>query len=205
MRHFVWKWENKGLKQSATHFCIFCYCVIPQNKIKVCSLMYNSLLWSLSDQIQQLCLWLEIPSVEVSDPHHNLPSLNVLWVVGRLLKQFFPIINKVVVPWVFKTMEIHSFCEIESFHRSNHFHFAVFWSNQCYKFWKKKFRKKLVDARNDFIDMHLIQSLKNEFWFDLPLFSKYPATSKNSYFYKMTLCIFMFYRNLLYCQFFILI
>ena len=35
--------------------------------------------------------------------------------------------------------------------------------------------------------MHLIQSLKNEFCFDLPLFSKYPATYINSYFYKMTL------------------
>ena len=35
--------------------------------------------------------------------------------------------------------------------------------------------------------MHLIQSLKNEFCFDFPLFSKYPATSINSYFYKMTL------------------
>ena len=35
--------------------------------------------------------------------------------------------------------------------------------------------------------MHLIQSLKNEFCFDLPMFSKYPATSINRYFYKMTL------------------
>ena len=35
--------------------------------------------------------------------------------------------------------------------------------------------------------MHLIQSLKNEFCFDLPMFSKYLATSINSYFYKMTL------------------
>ena len=43
---------------------------------------------------------------------------------------------------------------IESFHRSNHFHFAVFWSIQCYKFWKKKFRKKIEDARNNLIDMH---------------------------------------------------
>ena len=34
--------------------------------------------------------------------------------------------------------------------------------------------------------MHFIQSIKNEFCFDLPLFSKYPATSINSYFYKMT-------------------
>ena len=66
---------------------------------------------------------------------------------------------------------------VESFHRSNQFHFAVFWSNQCYKFWKKKFRKKLVDARNNLIDMHLIQSLKNKFSIDLPLFPKYPATS----------------------------
>ena len=35
--------------------------------------------------------------------------------------------------------------------------------------------------------MHLIQSLKNEFCFNLPMFSKYPATSINSYFYKMTI------------------
>ena len=35
--------------------------------------------------------------------------------------------------------------------------------------------------------MHLIQSLKNEFCFDLPMFSKYPATSINNYFFKMTL------------------
>ena len=35
--------------------------------------------------------------------------------------------------------------------------------------------------------MQLIQSLKNEFWFDLPMFSKYRATTINSYFYKMTL------------------
>ena len=37
--------------------------------------------------------------------------------------------------------------------------------------------------------MHLIQSLKNEFCFDLSMFSKYPATSINSYFYKMTLVV----------------
>ena len=30
---------------------------------------------------------------------------------------------------------------IESFHRSNQFHFAVYWSNQVYKFLKKQFRK----------------------------------------------------------------
>ena len=35
--------------------------------------------------------------------------------------------------------------------------------------------------------MHLIQSLKNECCFALHLFSKYPATSINSYFYKMSL------------------
>ena len=35
--------------------------------------------------------------------------------------------------------------------------------------------------------MHLIQSLKNEVCFDLPLFLKYPATSINSDFNKMTL------------------
>ena len=53
---------------------------------------------------------------------------------------------------------------------------------------KEILEKKLVDPRNNLIDMHLIQSLKNEFCFDLPLFSKYPDTSINSYFYKMTLC-----------------
>ena len=37
--------------------------------------------------------------------------------------------------------------------------------------------------------MHLIQSLKNEFCFDVPMFTKYPATSINSYFYKMTLSL----------------
>ena len=46
---------------------------------------------------------------------------------------------------------------------------------------------ELVDGRNNLIDMHLIQSLENEFCFDLPLFSKYLATSINRYFYKMTL------------------
>ena len=48
--------------------------------------------------------------------------------------------------------------------------------------------KKLVDARDNLIDMHFIQYLKNEFCFDLPLLSKYLATSINSYFYKITLC-----------------
>ena len=38
--------------------------------------------------------------------------------------------------------------------------------------------------------MHLIQSLKKEFCFDLPVFSKYLATSINSYFYKMTLDVY---------------
>ena len=47
--------------------------------------------------------------------------------------------------------------------------------------------KKLLDARTNLIDMHLIQSLKNEICFELPLFSKYPDTSINRYFYKMTL------------------
>ena len=35
----------------------------------------------------------------------------------------------------------------------------------------------------------LSQSLKNEFCLDLPMLSKYPATSVNSFFYKMTLCV----------------
>ena len=41
---------------------------------------------------------------------------------------------------------LHRKCifKLESFHRSNQFHFAVFWSNQCFKFWKKKFRKKSI-------------------------------------------------------------
>ena len=43
--------------------------------------------------------------------------------------------------------------------------------------------------------MYLIQSLKNEFCFDLPLFSKYPATSINSYFNKMTLILFQLEEN----------
>ena len=45
--------------------------------------------------------------------------------------------------------------------------------------------------------MHLIQSLKNEYCFDLPLFSKYPTTSIKSYFYKMT--NFIFRTPGLYC------
>ena len=32
--------------------------------------------------------------------------------------------------------------QLESFHGSSHFHFAVYWSNHCYKFLKKQFRKK---------------------------------------------------------------
>ena len=43
--------------------------------------------------------------------------------------------------------------------------------------------------------MHLIQFLKNEFCFDLPMFSKYPSTSINSYFYKMTLWVFLDVRK----------
>ena len=56
-------------------------------------------------------------------------------------------------------------------------------------FERRNLGKKLEDARNNLTDMLLIQSLKNEFCLDLPLFSKYPDTSINSYFYKMTLCI----------------
>ena len=54
-------------------------------------------------------------------------------------------------------------------------------------FYRSNLGKNLLDARSNLIDMHFIQSLKNEFCFDLPMFSKYPATSLNSYFYKMTL------------------
>ena len=43
--------------------------------------------------------------------------------------------------------------------------------------------------------MHLIQSFKNEFCFDLPLFSEYPATSINSYFHKMTLHVYQRYKK----------
>ena len=68
--------------------------------------------------------------------------------------------------------------DVESFHRSNQF-------SEITESWKLE--NKLVGARNNLIDMHLIQSLKNEFCIDLPLFSKYPATSINMYFYKMTL------------------
>ena len=51
------------------------------------------------------------------------------------------------------------------------------------------YEKKLIDARNNLTEMYLIQSLDNEFSFELPLFSKYPAISINCNFYKMTLCI----------------
>ena len=44
--------------------------------------------------------------------------------------------------------------------------------------------------------MHLIQSLENEFCFDLPIVSEYPATSINSYFYKMTLVLTSTYAGL---------
>ena len=54
-------------------------------------------------------------------------------------------------------------------------------------FERRNLGKKPEDARNNFIDMHLIQFLEFEFGFDLHLFSKYLATSINSYFYKMTL------------------
>ena len=54
-------------------------------------------------------------------------------------------------------------------------------------FERRNLSKNLVEARDNLFEMHLIQSLKNEFC--LPLFSKYPATSKNSYFYKMTLSL----------------
>ena len=46
-------------------------------------------------------------------------------------------------------------------------------------FEKRNFGKKHEAARNNLIDMHLILSLKNEFCFDLPLFTKYIG-----YFYK---------------------
>ena len=59
------------------------------------------------------------------------------------------------------------------------------------------------------MEMHLIQSLKNEFSFDLPKFSKYPATSINSYFYKMTYHNFLlnlaFYFTFEKCENYILI
>ena len=45
------------------------------------------------------------------------------------------------------------------------------------RFERRNLGKKFVDARKNLIDMHLIQTLKNEFCFDLPMISKYPATS----------------------------
>ena len=44
-------------------------------------------------------------------------------------------------------------------------------------FERRNLGNKLVDARNNLTDILLIQPLKNEFCFDLPMFSKYPATS----------------------------
>ena len=41
---------------------------------------------------------------------------------------------------------------------------------------------KLVDDRNNLIDVHLIQFLKDGFYYALPMFTKYPATSINGYF-----------------------
>ena len=52
-------------------------------------------------------------------------------------------------------------------------------------FYRSNLGKHLVDARSNLIDMHLIQSLKIEYCFDM--FSKYQAISTNSYFYKLTL------------------
>ena len=52
------------------------------------------------------------------------------------------------------------FSKVESLNGSKPFHFVVFWSKQCYKFWKKEFRKKLADARNNLTDVHLIQFFK---------------------------------------------
>ena len=82
------------------------------------------------------------------------------------------------------------FSQVESLHRSNQFHFS-FEVTSAITFESRNLGKKLVDARNNLIDMHLIQSLKNEFCFDLPLFSRYPATSIKSYFYKITLTGFI--------------
>ena len=73
--------------------------------------------------------------------------------------------------------------KVETFHRSDTFHFAV----SAISFERRNIGKKLVDTRINLIDMRLIQSLKNDFSFHLPLFSKYPATSINRYFYKMNL------------------
>ena len=43
-----------------------------------------------------------------------------------------------VIPGIYKFFSLN----LESFHRSNQFHFAVLGSNQYYKLWKKKFLKK---------------------------------------------------------------
>ena len=45
-----------------------------------------------------------------------------------------------IVFFVEPYLQLHGI--IESFYRSNQFHFAVYWSNHAYKFLKKQFRKK---------------------------------------------------------------
>ena len=51
---------------------------------------------------------------------------------------------------------------------------------------KSNLGSKLVDARNNLLDIHLIKFLRNEFCFFCLSFQK-PATSINGYSYKMTL------------------
>ena len=46
-------------------------------------------------------------------------------------------------------------------------------------FERRNLGTKLEEPISNLINMHLIQSLKNKFCFDLAMFSKYPATSIN--------------------------
>ena len=70
---------------------------------------------------------------------------------------------------------------LESFHRRKQFHFAVFWSNHCQCLsLEKETWNKLVEAKNNLLDMHLIQFLKNEFCFAY-------VFKVTSYFYKRLL------------------
>ena len=71
---------------------------------------------------------------------------------------------------------------IESFHRSNQFHFAVYWSIHAYKFLKKQFRKKFCRCQ-ELPHRHAFDSLFKKWillWFAY-------VFKVSGYFYKMTL------------------
>ena len=125
--------------------------------------LFVALINFLSIQIKNLCCWILMELLHA--------YMYIIYIYLTL--KSYPSINKVRTR---KAILYTHFLDrtritvFESFHRSNHIHFVVFWTIRCYKFWKKKFRKKLEDARNNLIDMHLIHTLKNEFCSDLPLF-----------------------------------